>query len=108
MLEFHLNTEINIPGYKKEWHHKTFKPLSDDGIDTGKEQLSENELKLFSWCAGKELNLWNYEASKGELSFSLKYFREWVSFYSDVFLEVTIDRLIDVFYFYPISYNNKN
>ena len=108
MLEFHLSTEKNIPGYKKEWHHKTFKPLSDDAMDTGKEQLSENELKLFSWCAGKELNLWNYEASKGELSFSLKYFKEWVSFYSNVFLEVAIDRLIDVFYFYPISYNNKD
>ena len=52
---------------------------------SSKEQLSENEFKLFSWCAGKELNLWNYEASKGELSFSLKYFREWVKFYSNIF-----------------------
>ena len=108
MLEFHLNTEINIPGYKKEWHHKTFKPLSDDAIDKGKEQLSENELILFSWCAGEELNLWNYDIKKGKLSFSLKYFKEWVKFYSNIFLEKAIDRLIDVFYFYPMSYNNKN
>ena len=43
----------------------------DDAIDTGKEQLSDNELKLFLWCAGIELNLWNYEANKRELSFSL-------------------------------------
>jgi len=108
MLEFHLNTEINIPGYKKEWHHKTFKPLSDDEIDKGKEQLTENELILFSWCAGEELNLWNYDIKKGKLSFSLKYFKEWVKFYSNIFLEKAIDRLIDVFYFYPMSYNNKN
>ena len=108
MLEFHLSAEKNIPDYKIEWHHKTFKPLSDDAIDTGKEQLSDNELKLFSWCAGKELNLWNYEANKRILSFSLKYFRQWVEFYSNIFLERAIDRLIDVFYFYPISYKNKD
>ena len=108
MLDFHLNTERNIPAYKKEWHHKTFKPLSEDAIDTGKEQLSDNELKFFSWCAGKELNLWNYDVNKRELSFSLKYLREWVKFYSNIFLERAMDRLIDVFYFYPMSYNKKH
>ena len=108
MITFHLSAEKNIPEYKKEWHYKTYKPLSEEFIGKGKEQLSENELKTLEWSAGRELSLWNYSVDKTHTTPSVKYFKEWVKFYANVFAERAIDRLIDIFYYHPIAYKKNN
>ena len=73
MLEFHSNTEKNIPGYKKEWHHKTFKPLSDDAIDIKR----NNYLKMSCYFRGVQGRTKLVEfRSVGKIKFFLKYFRE--------------------------------
>ena len=108
MLTFHLSAEKNIPEYKKEWHYKTYEPLSEEFIGKGKEQLSENELKTLEWSAGRELSLWNYSVDKIHTTPSVKYYKEWVKFYANVFAERAIDRLIDIFYYHPIAYKKNN
>ena len=108
MLTFHLSADKNIPDYKKTWHYKTYKPLSEEFIGKGKKQLSESELNRMEWCAGRELSHWNYSADKIHITPSVKYLKVWLKFYFSVGVERVFDRLIDLFYFHPIAYKKNN
>ena len=108
MFTFHLSADKNIPDYKKTWHYKTYKPLSEEFIGKGKEQLSECELNRIEWCAARELSLWNYSADKIHITPSVKYLKVWLKFYFSVGVERVVDRLIDLFYSPQIAYKKNN
>ncbi len=111
MVNFHLNAEQNIPGYKQPWHYKTSKPLSAKFIGQWQEELSKNEVHSLEWCAGKELTKWNYPTEKIHFVHPMilvRYWTQWVRFYGLVGLERIMDRLIDLFYYHPLSYKQTD
>lgn len=66
MLAHHRAADEKVPDYK-DWHARVHEPVSRSAVQRWRDELDEQELKLFEHVAGSQLEALGYERALGVL-----------------------------------------
>ena len=60
MLEHHRAAEEKVPDYK-DWHQQVHRPVNRGAVQRWERDLEPDEVRLFEWVAGEQLEAMGYE-----------------------------------------------
>jgi len=63
MLEHHRDAGAKVPRYK-DWHVQVHKPVSTSAVQRWRQELDDQEIRLFESVAGRQLEAVGYERSR--------------------------------------------